>query len=112
MSYTVVNYQLGGDQLTKGSKRRIEMIREYLSLDPEMELVLIDAYTDSYGGRNTNLKVSEKRAANIREYFVKNGVDPTRIEAKGYGEKRHIASNNTVLGRAQNRRVVIRMEQN
>lgn len=112
ISYTVLNYQFGGDKLTKASKRRIEMISEYLSLDPEMELVLIDAYTDSYGGRNTNLKVSQKRASHIREYFVKNGVDPTRIEAKGYGEKRHIASNNTVLGRSQNRRVVIRMEQN
>ena len=42
---------------------------------------------------------------------MKSGIDPSRIEANGYGEKRHIASNNTIIGRAQNRRVVIRMEQ-
>jgi outer membrane protein OmpA-like peptidoglycan-associated protein len=111
ISYTVLNYQFGGDNLTKSSKKRLSMIAEYLTLDKNLELVLIDGYTDSYGGRNDNLKVSNRRASTIREHFVKNGIDPSRIEAKGYGEKRHIASNNTIIGRAQNRRVVIRMEQ-
>jgi len=86
------------------------MIKEYLSLDTELELVLIDGFSDSYGPRNINLKTSEKRANKIREYFVQNGIDASRIEAKGYGEKRHVASNETVLGRAKNRRVVIRMD--
>jgi outer membrane protein OmpA-like peptidoglycan-associated protein len=111
ISYTVLNYQFGGDSLTKSSKKRLSMIAEYLTLDKNLELVLIDGYTDSYGGRNDNLKVSNRRANTIREHFVKNGIDPSRIEANGYGEKRHIASNNTIIGRAQNRRVVIRMEQ-
>ncbi len=111
ISYTVLNYQFGGDALTKASKKRIEMITQYLTLDPTLEIVLIDAFTDSYGGRWTNQEVSVKRAQSIREHFIKSGVDPKRIEAKGYGEKRHIASNNTVLGRGENRRVVIRMEQ-
>jgi outer membrane protein OmpA-like peptidoglycan-associated protein len=110
ISYTVLNYQFGGDSLTKSSKKRLTMIAEYLTLDQNLELVLIDGYTDSYGGRNDNLRISKRRAKTIREHFVKNGIDPSRIEAKGYGEKRHIASNNTIIGRAQNRRVVIRME--
>jgi outer membrane protein OmpA-like peptidoglycan-associated protein len=111
ISYTVLSYQFGGNTLTKASKKRLAMIAEYLSLDQDLELVLIDGYTDSYGGRNDNLKISNRRAKTIRDHFVKNGIDPSRIEAKGYGEKRHIASNSTILGRAQNRRVVIRMEQ-
>lgn len=110
ISYTVLNYQSNSDQLTKASKKRINMITEYLSLDPELELVLVDAYTDSYGGRWPNYELSVKRANKIKEYFLESGIDPTRIEAKGYGEKRHIASNNTVLGRGKNRRVVIRMD--
>lgn len=110
IAFTVLNFQFGGDALTKSSKKRLAMITEYLSLDPELDLVLIDGYNDSYGGRNTNLKISERRASKIREYFVNSGVDPGRIEAKGYGEKRHIASNDTVLGRSKNRRVVIRMD--
>ena len=111
ISYTVLNYQFGGDSLTKSSKKRLLMIAEYLTLDQDLELILIDGYTDSYGGRETNLNVSNRRAKTIRDHFVKNGIDPSRIEAKGYGEKRHIASNRTIIGRTQNRRVVIRMEQ-
>ncbi len=110
ISYTVLNYQSSSDKFTKASQKRIDMIREYLSLDPELELVLIDAYSDSYGGRWSNLKLSERRAAKIRDYFVKNGIDASRIEATGYGEKRHMASNHTTLGRGKNRRVVIQMQ--
>ena len=110
ISYTVLNYQSNSDQLTKASKKRIRMITEYLSLDPELELVLVDAYTDSYGGRWPNYELSLKRANKIKAFFADSGIDPTRIEAKGYGEKRHIASNNTILGRGKNRRVVIRMD--
>jgi outer membrane protein OmpA-like peptidoglycan-associated protein len=110
IAYTVLNFQFGSDKLTKSSEKRMAMISEYLTLDPELELVLIDSYTDSYGGRWKNQQVSEERAKKIREYFTNNGIDPLRIEAKGYGEKRHIASNNTQLGRQQNRRVVIQME--
>lgn len=110
IAYTVLNYQSNSDKFTKASERRMKMISEYLSLDPDLELVLIDAYSDSYGGRWNNLKLSEKRAEKIKNYFVEKGIDPTRIEAKGYGEKRHIASNNTTLGRGENRRVVISLE--
>ena len=108
---TVLNYQSNSDELTKASKRRLAMISEYLSLDSNMDLVLLNAYTDSYGGRWPNLKLSERRANVIKQFFVKHGIDPKRISAHGYGERRSIASNETTLGRAQNRRVVIRMEQ-
>ncbi|MBU2893812.1 OmpA family protein [Colwellia sp. D2M02] len=110
ISYTVLNYQSNSDKFTKASQRRMNMIREYLSLDPELELVLIDAYSDSYGGRDANLRLSQRRATKIRDYFVQNGIDASRIEASGYGEKRHIASNDTTLGRGKNRRVVIQMQ--
>lgn len=110
ISYTVLNYQSNSDKLTKASQKRMAMISEYLSLDPNLELVLVDAYTDSYGGRWPNLKLSERRAEKIKDYFVQNGVDVSRIQAEGYGERRHIASNQTTLGRGKNRRVVIRMD--
>jgi len=110
ISYTVLNYQSNSDKFTKASQRRMAMITQYLNLDPNLELVLVDAYSDSYGGRWTNLKLSERRAIKIRDYLVKNGINPKRIEASGYGEKRHIASNGTTLGRGKNRRVVIQME--
>jgi outer membrane protein OmpA-like peptidoglycan-associated protein len=111
ISYTVLNYRFGSDKLTKTSQKRMNMIVEYLSLDPNLELVLIDGYADSYGGRNTNLKMSQRRANKVRDLIVSSGIDASRIDANGYGEKRHVASNETLIGRSKNRRVVIRMEQ-
>jgi len=110
IAYTVLNYQSNSDQFTKASQKRINMIREYLSLDADLELVLIDAYSDSYGGRSQNQSLSQRRANKIRDYFVNNGIEANRIEASGYGEKRHISSNATTLGRGKNRRVVIQMQ--
>ncbi len=65
-----LNYQFGSDKLTKASQKRMDMIVEYLSLDSELELVLIDGYSDSYGGRNTNLKMSERRANKVRDLLL------------------------------------------
>lgn len=111
ISYTVLNYQFGSDKLTKASQKRMNMIVEYLSLDPELDLVLVDGYSDSYGGRNTNLKMSQRRANKVKDLIVSSGIDASRIDANGYGEKRHVASNASIIGRSKNRRVVIRMEQ-
>jgi outer membrane protein OmpA-like peptidoglycan-associated protein len=110
IAYTVLNYQSNSDELTKVSKKRLAMIAEYLSLDNNLELVLLDAYTDSYGGRWPNLKLSERRAEKIKQFFIDKGIDPKRIMANGYGEKRPVASNETVLGRAENRRIVIKLD--
>jgi len=110
IAYTVLNYQSNSDKFTKASQKRINMIREYLSLDADLELVLIDAYSDSYGGRSQNQSLSQRRANKVRDYFVNNGIKANRIEASGYGEKRHISSNATTLGRGKNRRVVIQMQ--
>lgn len=109
ISYTVLSFK-SGEKLTESSQKRLNKIARYLSVAPELKLVLIDGYSDSYSNLWANLKLSERRSNKIRQYFTDNGVDVNRIQATGYGEKRHIASNQTILGRQQNRRVVIRME--
>ena len=52
------------------------MIGEYLKADPSIDMLVINAYTDSYGGRWPNLKLSEKRAKTIKNYFACLGIDP------------------------------------
>ena len=109
IAFTALNYEKGSDQLTPYSQRRLGMIGDYLKADPGIDMLVINAYTDSYGGRWSNLKLSERRAKAIKEYFAGLGIDPKRIEVQGHGEKQHIASNDTESGRAQNRRVIISM---
>jgi len=70
---------------------------------------IVEGHTDSTGGSALNLKLSEKRAMAVRDYLVKNGVATTRLEAKGFGEGNPIDSNDTRAGRANNRRVEIKV---
>ncbi|MEP1447120.1 MAG: OmpA family protein [Paraglaciecola sp.] len=109
IAYTVLNYQFNNTKLTKYSQKRLAMIGEYLKEDTDLELVLLDGYTDSYGGREINKEISIRRAVEIKAFFSSMGVAPDRIEVTGHGERRHAAPNINESTRAKNRRVVIRM---
>ncbi|WP_143871638.1 flagellar protein MotY [Catenovulum sediminis] len=110
IAMTVLTYNSNTAELSKASKKRLAMIAEYLKQDTDLELVLLTGYSDSYGGRWHNEELAKARATTIRTFFAEAGVESKRIEVDSYGERRHVASNQNVLGRAKNRRVVIRME--
>lgn len=68
-------------------------------------LVTIGGHTDSQGGERSNQKLSEKRAAAIRNLFGTHGLPSASMRVVGYGESEPIADNNTSTGRAKNRRI-------
>lgn len=109
IAFTVLTYESGGSELTRFSKSQIAKVQEYLAYDSEVELVLIDAYTDSYGSRSINQKVSEQRADSVKNFFLSAGIDQDRIYTVGHGERRHVASNASIDERGRNRRLVIRI---
>jgi outer membrane protein OmpA-like peptidoglycan-associated protein len=65
----------------------------------------IEGHTDSVGGAEYNLKLSEGRAEAVRSELVERGVAADRLEAVGYGEEQPIANNDAPEGRAENRRI-------
>lgn len=109
IAYTVLSYEKNSTVLSKYSQKRLNMIGEYLKEDSGLELVLLDGYTDSYGGRWSNEQLSVRRANQVKAYFTALGVDSSRIEVTGHGEKRHISENTNSDARALNRRVVVRL---
>ncbi|WP_395342233.1 flagellar protein MotY [Ningiella sp. W23] len=109
IAYTVLAYKKNSTELTPYSKRRLDMIGEYLKEDLDLDLVLIDGYTDSWGGSYNNEKLSIKRANEVKDYFAGLGLLEDRIQITGHGEKRHSSPNDTRLDRAKNRRVVVRL---
>ena len=109
IAYTVLSYKKNSSQLTKYAQKRLDMIGEYLKEDPDLELVLLDGYTDSWGGSWLNEQLSLRRASEIKDFFASQGVDDSRIEITGHGEKRHISPNDNEIDRSKNRRVVIRL---
>lgn len=72
-------------------------------------LIEISGHTDATGSAEYNQRLSEQRAQSVAQYLITQGVAPQRILARGMGESMPIASNSTPEGRAQNRRVEIRI---
>lgn len=71
--------------------------------------VIAEGHTDSIGSDEYNRELSERRAQAVRDYMVDGGVAPSRITFEGQGESRPVASNDTADGRAQNRRVELKI---
>ena len=75
--------------------------------------IAVNGYTDNVPiglglkrqGVTTNLTLSEKRAENVTQFMIAQGVNPALISAQGFGEADPVASNDTPEGREQNRRV-------
>ena len=110
IAYSILKYNKNGAQLNKFSKKRLKMIGDYIKHDSNISVVLISGYSDSYGGRSSNQKLSQKRAVSVKKYLQQLGLDDNKIQVTAYGEKHHVADNRSVLGRMQNRRVVISIE--
>jgi len=109
IAFTVLSYESGGDQLTRESQRRLAQIAEYLKYDEEIDYVEIQGYTDSYGGRWMNEQLSVKRAETVKQFFVTAGLSAEKVQVEGFGERRHVAPNDTALERQRNRRVVLQL---
>ena len=109
IAFTVLSYESGGDQLTRESERRLAQIAEYLKYDQDIDYVEIQGYTDSYGGRWMNEQLSVKRAEKVKSFFVAAGLSEDKVQVEGFGERRHVAPNDTALERKQNRRVVLQL---
>ncbi|HKL50050.1 MAG TPA: OmpA family protein [Wenzhouxiangellaceae bacterium] len=71
----------------------------------DQTVLIVDGHTDSTGSAEYNHELSKRRAEAVARYIVNRGVAPVRVESFGYGEQYPVATNNTALGRAQNRRV-------
>ncbi|MEE1111375.1 MAG: OmpA family protein [Alphaproteobacteria bacterium] len=71
--------------------------------------ILVSGHTDNTGSAEYNLKLSQERAASVAAYLQGQGVSSARFEVLGLGYSNPIASNATAAGRAQNRRVEIKI---
>ena len=67
--------------------------------------IQVEGHTDNVGSDEFNQTLSEERAQAVRDYLVEEGVQASAVSAKGLGKTEPIASNNSSIGRARNRRV-------
>jgi outer membrane protein OmpA-like peptidoglycan-associated protein len=100
-----VQFRTGSAEIDRRSEPLLDQIGQALNANPDVKVVVIEGHTDNKGGRAINQRLSEERAAAVKEALVKRGVDGDRLRTRGYGETRPLAPNKSPAGRAKNRRV-------
>jgi outer membrane protein OmpA-like peptidoglycan-associated protein len=92
------------------SKKQLDEVGKALSSEGlSKHSFEIAGHTDSSGSEKLNLKLSKQRATSIKDYLcMKYKILPEKLMARGYGESMPVAPNDTIAGRAKNRRVVIK----
>jgi outer membrane protein OmpA-like peptidoglycan-associated protein len=97
--------------LQQSSDKQLQHVLTLLAENPELRFE-IQGHTDGDGSEEYNLELSRQRAESVLKYLVLFGIEPTRLQAKGYGESIPVAPNDTDENKAKNRRVILaRMNQ-
>jgi outer membrane protein OmpA-like peptidoglycan-associated protein len=78
-------------------------------IDYPQSLIDVYGHTDSTGSDAFNQRLSEQRASTVMNYLISRGVPAARLRSQGFGETMPVASNDTIDGRAKNRRVEIKI---
>lgn len=101
---TGINFATGSSTILSNSAATLQKVYESLQALPEVN-ILITGHTDSVGSDADNQALSMRRANSVKSWLVNKGISSSRIQVVGKGESEPIASNETLEGRAQNRRI-------
>jgi len=107
VTFPGINFATGKSKIMPEFARVLDGIAEILYEHPEIELIEIQGHADSTGSDAINDPLSRARANAVRDYLIRQGVAPDRMDARGYGSHHPIASNATRQGRYLNRRIDI-----
>ena len=103
-----VTFDTNSSVVRKGLYSEINRVASVLSQYPDT-FVRVEGHTDSVGSEEYNMKLSNQRAAAVRNILVQQGISGHRIDVVGYGETMPVATNDTEAGRQKNRRVEIKI---
>ncbi len=104
-----VHFSHNSFELDKRSFSELDKLIAYLEKHPDLKII-IEGHTDDVGGASANQLLSENRAKSVRQYLLNAAIDSTRLAYRGYGESKPLVSNETEVGRAQNRRTSFRIQ--
>jgi outer membrane protein OmpA-like peptidoglycan-associated protein len=99
-------FDTDSDHIKDESRPTLDKIVALLKARPDLKLA-VEGHTDLTGNAAHNQELSERRAKSVIVYLSGAGIAAERLSPVGYGATRPVASNDTALGRAQNRRVVL-----
>lgn len=94
----------GKAELLTSSYAELDRLVEILKTNPSM-VIEVQGHTNNIGDRTQLIDLSQRRANAVKDYLVKQGIDEKRIQTKGFGPDKPIATNSTEEGRQKNQRV-------
>jgi OOP family OmpA-OmpF porin len=100
------NFDFDKSTLTPAGKAKVADAARTLKDNPSIH-VEVGGHTDSIGSDGYNQRLSERRAKTVADELVHDGISASRLNVRGYGERKPVADNDTEAGRARNRRVEI-----
>jgi len=104
------NFKFGKTVLPDEAKSRLDEVISQLKANPNNIWIEIEGHTDNVGGKDLNEKLGLERAEAVKRYLYEQHQIPLhKINVISYGEDKPVAPNNTRQGRAQNRRVVVKV---
>jgi len=103
-----VNFESNKSNLMPNSILTLNKVVQLLKQNSNIS-ILVTGHTDNSGNELNNQQLSTLRAREVASYLLNNGIELKRLSYKGNGDKQPIASNNTELGKQQNRRTEIRI---
>jgi peptidoglycan-associated lipoprotein len=104
------NFKFGGADLPDAAKARLDQVVSQLKADPKNIYIEIEGHTDNVGSAEWNERLGMERAEAVKRYLYEQHQIPLhKINVISYGESKPVAPNNKRDGRAQNRRVVVRV---
>jgi len=96
-------FETGKHDLLPTSEIELNRLVDLLNENSQLN-IQINGHTDNVGSDSNNQILSEKRAKSVVDFLMKKGISPNRLKYKGYGETQPIATNDTEIGKASNRR--------
>ena len=93
------------DVVKSAYRPRLRNAAELLNRNPGLSTIIIAGHTDNVGTAEYNRDLGFRRAESVKNFLVEYGVSPDRLRVESFGETRPIDTNDTVEGRARNRRV-------
>jgi OOP family OmpA-OmpF porin len=103
-----VHFDFNKSDIRPDSRPILNEAGEILKENPDVR-ISVEGHTDAIGSDQYNQQLSLRRAEAVFRYLVNHGIPPERMEVIGYGKRHPVASNDTDSGRAQNRRVELRV---
>jgi outer membrane protein OmpA-like peptidoglycan-associated protein len=105
MNLAVVNFPTGSSEIPADARNLIAQAATVLKTAPKGTAIEIGGHTDNVGDAASNVTLSQARADAVRRALVSAGGHGAMLVAKGYGDTKPVASNDSEYGRFRNRRI-------